>query len=64
MFEHLFDIQETLHLSDDEVKVIQLATWFHDVIYNPQSHRPGENELRSCILFDSFADEIELVRYL
>jgi len=60
MLDMLFSIAIPIELTSQGTRILQLAIWFHDVVYDSTAE-PGYNEIKSTLLFDDFAQEINLV---
>ena len=63
MFEHLNEIRRSTPFSAQELRILQLSIWFHDIVYETTSE-PGSNEYLSALKFGDFARDIELVQFL
>jgi len=48
-------------LSSDDMLILHLAIWFHDSVYSVTTTTPGYNEIESALLFETFAQEMQLV---
>jgi predicted metal-dependent HD superfamily phosphohydrolase len=61
MLDMLFSIAiPVVELTSQGTRIIQLAIWFHDIVYDSTAEA-GYNEIKSTLLFDDFAQEINLV---
>lgn len=61
MMAQLHSIEASLQLSSKQFEVLHLAIWFHDVIYDPQTKKPGYNEIQSALDFENYARDVGLV---
>jgi len=57
--EELFAYRDKFTDSFAEPNLIDLAIWFHDVIYD-SSAKPGKNEDDSAVIFEQFAKQVSL----
>jgi len=60
MLHQLEQISPIVNLSDQQLKILQFAIWFHDVIYTIPSPM-GENEVNSVLAFQHYAQDANLV---
>jgi predicted metal-dependent HD superfamily phosphohydrolase len=63
MLDTLYPIAIPLELTSQGTRILQFAIWFHDVVYDSTA-QAGYNEIKSTLLFDEFAREINLVIHL
>jgi predicted metal-dependent HD superfamily phosphohydrolase len=61
MITELHTIERRLELSSRELQILHLAIWFHDVVYDPRTNRPGCNEIQSALIFGDYAQDVGLV---
>lgn len=63
MFERLNEIRRSTPFSAQELQILQLSIWFHDVVYETTSEA-GSNEYLSALKFGDYARDIGLVTIL
>ena len=60
MVGQLDGIADSMNVTGQQLQILQLAIWFHDVVYDIPTES-GRNEIESALLFQEYAREAKLV---